>query len=79
MSLQSQRFKSVCYDVLMSLDYIYKGMRFKVNGNQIIWLVGGKVQDVWSVEKFNAEDIKTIVIERMINMHFLYKEHFKRL
>ena len=54
-------------------------MRFKVNGNQIIWLVGGKVQDVWSVEKFNAEDIKTIVIERMINMHFLYKEHFKRL
>ena len=63
----------------MSLDYIYKGMRFKVNGNQIIWLVGGQVQDVWSVEKFRAEDIKTIVIERMISMHFLYKEHFARL
>ena len=63
----------------MSLDYIYKGMRFKVNQNQIIWLDGGKVQDVWSVDKFNPEDIKTIVIERMISMHFLYKEHFARL
>ena len=63
----------------MSLDYIYKGMRFKVNQNQIIWLVGGKVQDVWSVDKFNPEDIKTIVIERMKSMHFLYKEHFALL
>ena len=63
----------------MSLDYIYKGMRFKVNQNQIIWLVGGKVQDVWSVDKFNPEDIKTIVIERMISMHFQYKEHFALL
>lgn len=63
----------------MSLDYIYKGMRFKVNGNQIIWLVGGQVQDVWSVEKFNAEDIKTIVIERMISMHFLYEQYLVRL
>lgn len=63
----------------MSLDYIYKGMRFKVNQNQIIWLDRGKVQDVWSVDKFNPEDIKTIVIERMISMHFLYKEHFARL
>ncbi len=63
----------------MSLDYIYKGMRFKVNGNQIIWLVGGQVQDVWSVKKFNAEDIKTIVIERMISMHFLYEQYLVRL
>ncbi len=63
----------------MSLDYIYKGMRFKVNGNQIIWLVGGQVQDVWSVEKFRAEDIKTIVIERMISMHFLYEQYLVRL
>ena len=63
----------------MSLDYIYKGMRFKVNKNQIIWLVGGQVQDVWSVEKFRAEDIKTIVIERMISMHFLYEQYLVRL
>jgi hypothetical protein len=63
----------------MSLDYIYKGMRFKVNKNQIIWLVGGKVNDVWSVKKFKEEDLKTIVIERMITMHFLYKDHIARL
>ena len=63
----------------MSLDYIYKGMRFKVNGNQVIWLVGGQVQDVWSVEKFRAEDIKTIVIERMISMHYLYEQYLVRL
>ena len=58
----------------MSLDYIYKGMRFKVNGNQIIWLVGGQVQDVWSEKKITVEDLKTIVIQRMISMHFLYKD-----
>ena len=63
----------------MSLDYIYKGMRFKVNKNQIIWLVGGQVQDVWSVQKLDVNELKTIIIERMISMHFLYKEHFARL
>lgn len=63
----------------MSLDYIYKGMRFKVNGNQIIWLVGGQVQDVWSEKKITVEDLKTIVIQRMISMHFLYKDHLIQL
>ena len=63
----------------MSLDYIYKGMRFKVNHNQIIWLVGGKVQDVWSVQNLDVNEIKTIIIERMISMHFLYKQYLVRL
>ena len=63
----------------MSLDYIYKGMRFKVNGNQIIWLVGGQVQDVWSEKKITVEDLKTIVIQRMMSMHFLYKDHLIQL
>lgn len=63
----------------MSLDYIYKGMRFKVNDNQIIWLVGGKVQDVWSVQDFQLEDLKTIVIKRMVSMHFLYEQYLVRL
>ncbi len=63
----------------MSLDYIYKGMRFKVNKNQIIWLVGGKVQDVWSVQDFQLEDLKTIVIKRMVSMHFLYEQYLVRL
>ena len=63
----------------MSLDYIYKGMRFKVNGNQIIWLVGGQVQDVWSEKKITVDDLKTIVIQRMISMHFLYKDHLIQL
>jgi len=63
----------------MSLDYIYKGMRFKINGNQIIWLVGGKVQDVWSVQDFKLEDLKTIVIKRMVSMHFLYEQYLVRL
>ena len=63
----------------MSLDYIYKGMRFKVNGNQIIWLVGGQVQDVWSVHNLDVNELKTIIIERMISMHFLYKQYLVRL
>ena len=63
----------------MSLDYIYKGMRFKVNKNQIIWLVGGQVQDVWSVQKLDVNELKTIIIERMISMHFLYKQYLVRL
>ena len=54
-------------------------MRFKVNGNQIIWLVGGQVQDVWSEKKITVEDLKTIVIARMISMHFLYKDHLIQL
>lgn len=63
----------------MSLDYIYKGMRFKVNKNQIIWLVGGQVQDVWSVHNLDLNELKTIIIERMISMHFLYKQYLVRL
>jgi len=63
----------------MSLDYIYKGMRFKVNKNQIIWLVGGQVQDVWSVQNLDVNELKTIIIERMISMHFLYKQYLVRL
>ncbi len=63
----------------MSLNYIYKGMRFKINGEQIIWLVGGKVQDVWTVKNLQIEDIKTTVIERMISMHFLYEQYLIRL
>jgi hypothetical protein len=63
----------------MSLDYIYKGMRFKVNKNQIIWLVGGQVQDVWSVHNLDVNELKTIIIERMISMHFLYKQYLVRL
>ena len=63
----------------MSLDYIYKGMRFKINKNQIIWLVGGQVQDVWSVHNLDVNELKTIIIERMISMHFLYKQYLVRL
>ena len=54
-------------------------MRFKINGEQIIWLVGGKVQDVWTVKNLQIEDIKTTVIERMISMHFLYEQYLIRL
>jgi len=63
----------------MSLNYIYKGMRFKINKNQIIWLVGGKVEDVWSVQNLEVEELKTIIIERMISMHFLYEKYLVRL
>ena len=63
----------------MSLDYIYKNMRFKINGEQVIWLVGGKVQDVWSVDNLKIENLKQEIVNRMVIMHFLYKEHLIRL
>ena len=54
-------------------------MRFKVNGEQIIWLVGGKVQDVWSVNNLKIDNLKQEIVNRMVTMHFLYREHIIRL
>lgn len=62
------------------MDYIYKGMRFKIYDNQIIWLgKGKKIKDIWSVNNLYNQDIKTEIIQRMISMHFLYKEYLVRL
>ena len=62
------------------MDYIYKGMRFKINDNQIIWLgKGKKIKDIWSVNNLYNKDIKTEIIERMVSMHFLYKDYLVRL
>jgi len=63
----------------MSLDYIYKGMRFKIRGEQIIWLVGGNIEDVWSVHNLKIINLKQEIVNRMIIMHFLYREHLVRL
>jgi len=54
-------------------------MRFKINGEQIIWLVGGKVQDVWSVNNLKINNLKQEIVNRMVIMHFLYREHIIRL
>ena len=62
----------------MVKDFIVFGMRFKKNGNNIIRISGGTVFDSWYITDHN-KDIKEIVIERMLENHYLYKDILKTL
>lgn len=69
------------YDTLIKLmvkDFIVFGMRFKKNGDNIIRISGGVVFDSWYITDHN-KDIKEIVIERMLENHYLYKDILKTL
>ena len=69
------------YDTLIKLmvkDFIVFGMRFKKNGDNMIRISGGAVFDSWYITDHN-KDIKEIVIERMLENHYLYKDILKTL
>ena len=62
----------------MIKDFIIFGMRFKKNGNQILRIEKTLVVDTWTVSGDN-NSMKQIVLDRMIENHFLYKYILKTL
>ena len=59
------------------MDFIFAGMRFKIGDNQIIWLEGKKFKDVFSYD--SEKNIEEQIVERMIELSFLYKKYLVRL
>ena len=62
----------------MIKDFIIYGMRFKKNGNQILRIEKSLVVDTWSISGDNT-NVEQIVLDRMIENHFLYKDILKTL
>ena len=62
----------------MIKDFIIYGMRFKKNGNQILRIEKSLVVDTWTISRDN-KNIEKIVLDRMIENHFLYKDILKTL
>tara|TARA_R100001510_G_C7552710_1_gene135857 strand:- start:148 stop:336 length:189 start_codon:yes stop_codon:yes gene_type:complete len=62
----------------MIKDFIIYGMRFKRNGNQILRIEKSLVVDTWTISGDN-KNIEKIVLDRMIENHFLYKDILKTL
>ncbi len=62
----------------MIKDFIIFGMRFKKNGNQILRIEKTLVVDTWTISGDN-NSMKQIVLDRMIENHFLYKDILKTL
>ena len=62
----------------MIKDFIIYGMRFKRNGNQILRIEKSLVVDTWTISRDN-KNIEKIVLDRMIENHFLYKDILKTL
>ena len=62
----------------MIKDFIIYGMRFKKNGNQILRIEKSLVVDTWSISGDNT-NVEQIVLDRMIENHFLYKYILKTL
>jgi len=63
---------------LMIKDFIVFGMRFKRNGKQILRIEKSLVVDTWSISGDN-KDIEKIVLQRMTENYFLYKDILKTL
>ena len=62
----------------MIKDFIIYGMRFEKNGNQILRIEKSLVVDTWSISGYNT-NVEQIVLDRMIENHFLYKDILKTL
>ena len=62
----------------MIKDFIIYGMRFKKNGNQILRIEKSLGVDTWSISGDNT-NVEQIVLDRMIENHFLYKDILKTL
>ena len=62
----------------MIKDFIIYGMRFEKNGNQILRIEKSLVVDTWSISGDNT-NVEQIVLDRMIENHFLYKDILKTL
>ena len=62
----------------MIKDFIIYGMRFKKNGNQILRIEKSLVVDTWSISGDNT-NVEQIVLDRMIENYFLYKDILKTL
>ena len=62
----------------MIKDFIIYGMRFKKNGNQILRIEKSLVVDTWTISGDNT-NVEQIVLDRMIENHFLYKDILKTL
>ena len=60
------------------MDYIFNGMRFKINENQIMWLVKGQILDVWTLPK-DFTNLEEEIVHRMISLHYLYKDFLIKL
>lgn len=60
------------------MDYIFNGMRFKINENQIMWLVKSQILDVWTLPK-NYTNLEEEIVHRMISLHYLYKDFLIKL
>ena len=63
----------------MTLDYIIHGMRFKIQDNEIFYLEGGGLKDNWVVPNFKLDEFPQYVMQRMIALHYLYKDELARL
>jgi len=62
----------------MIKDFIIYGMRFKRNGNQILRIEKSLVVDTWTISGDN-KNIEKIVLDRMLENYFLYKDILKTL
>ncbi len=62
----------------MIKDFIIYGMRFKKNKNQIIRIEKSLVVDTWTIKDDN-KNMEKIVLERMLENYFLYKDILKTL
>ena len=60
------------------MDYIFNGMRFKINENQIMWLVKGQILDVWTLP-VDFTNLEEEIVHRMISLHYLYKDFLIKL
>ena len=61
-----------------TMDYIFNGMRFKINENQIMWLVKSQILDVWTLPK-DYTNLEEEIVHRMISLHYLYKDFLIKL